>query len=82
MKPTTCSSCGAAIVFCKTTRGSTMPVDLEPSGRGNLRLHDDLVVALSRADLEQARHADEPLYVSHFATCPNGPEHRKRSRRR
>jgi hypothetical protein len=44
-------------------------------------MYDDLVVALSRADLEQARNADEPLHISHFATCPNGPEHRKRRRR-
>ena len=86
--PGRCRSCGAAVYFAKTATGSTMPVDAEPSPRGNvqLRLRNGEVHAavLDQEQAERLRLAAEvlgsplPLRLSHFATCPNASSWRKR----
>ena len=64
-----CSSCGAAIVWAKTTKGKRMPVDAEPAAGGNINL-DGFGVA-------RYVPAGKGHYKSHFATCPNSAAHRK-----
>lgn len=72
-----CKSCRAPIVWATTERGRAIPVDAEPHADGNLVLVPvDRGVYLARAyqplfDGKAKRHR------SHFATCPNAPEHRK-----
>ncbi len=71
----TCKSCGARIVWCRTREGKRMPVDAEPHPEGNLVI-----------DANQQAHVltrDELLpgaanrFRSHFATCPHAAGHRK-----
>ena len=63
-----CRSCGAKIIWATTERGKRMPLD---------------AVADTRIVLEH-RDGQPPLarvvatYVSHFTTCPNAAEHRKK----
>jgi hypothetical protein len=70
-----CSSCHASILWVKTAAtGKAMPVDAAPSPEGNLILRDGIAYHESKIP-----EAERPIerYVSHFATCPNGPKHRK-----
>lgn len=76
----TCSGehgCGARIVFARSdTTGRIMPLDATPVPIGTWRLTRDLfnqVVAFSSKP-----GPGEMLRVSHFATCPNASEFRRR----
>jgi hypothetical protein len=72
----TCKSCGAPIRWAKTVSGKSMPVDVEPAANGNVVFLDDKTVIVSgpRARIE----GDERRYTSHFATCPQASQHRRR----
>jgi hypothetical protein len=59
---TTCSSCGAGIVWFRTKNGKRMPVD-EGSTKPNDAEHM----------LDLKRH------ISHFSTCQNADQHRRRT---
>jgi len=79
----TCRSCGAVVVWAVTPRGKQMPVDVEPSPVGNLILvapelqTDPPRVLMLHTDSERAEVEPGQLRTSHFATCPNGPAHRR-----
>jgi hypothetical protein len=81
-----CRSCGAEVLWVLTGNGKRMPVDVQPSEKGNLfvftppGIHAALVAESTSsmsARAEYARKDDRPRFVSHFATCPNAPQHRK-----
>jgi len=69
-----CSSCGADIVWAITERGKKMPVDTQLTLGGNLLLleRDDGLHALVVEP-----YPDRLAYTSHFATCPQAAEWRK-----
>jgi hypothetical protein len=69
----TCRSCGAPITWARTTSGKPIPLDPEPVDRGNLEVED----GVARPVLIEA---GKLRYVTHFATCPNAPQHRNRGR--
>jgi len=72
---TKCRSCGAAIIWAKTAGGSSVPLDAEPVPNGNIVLRSDgIAVYLKAADARPTGGC----FVSHFATCPNAAQHRKR----
>jgi hypothetical protein len=74
-----CRSCGAEIRWARMSSGRAMPLDLEPSPAGTVALVDDEhAETLSRDAAELEREAGRELYVSHFATCPNSAQHRRR----
>lgn len=80
MKTTNCRACGAEIMFLKTVKGKTMPVDVEPvrftegeGGKEKFVLISGEVVN-GRTDPGGAYEG----YVSHFATCPEADTFRKR----
>ncbi len=64
-----CRSCGALIVWVVTQNGKRMPVDAQPSEKGNLRIDNGV------AYVEPAYEG--PKYLSHFATCKQAAQHRK-----
>ena len=68
-----CSSCGAPITWAKTVNGKMIPLDSEPAERptGLFTLRSD------RGELFADSAAGTPVYISHFATCPNADAHRK-----
>ena len=59
-----------------------MPLDPEPSPDGNILLGlvggEEVAIVLSGAERAGAQEAQRPLYVTHFYTCPDANEHRKR----
>ncbi len=61
MITTHCRSCGAPIIWMKTKRGKSMPVNAAPS----------LEFGQVLPEYDPTKH------VSHFATCPNAAKHRK-----
>jgi len=72
-----CRSCKAEVIWTVTDRGKAMQVDAAPVAGGNIELIEstDGTVPLARyvkAEPEVARH------VSHFATCPQAGEWRRR----
>jgi hypothetical protein len=71
-----CRSCSAPIVWIKLTGGRRMPIDPDPVEGGNIRAWPERGTGevLSATGIEQA---DGPLYVSHFATCPQAGEWRR-----
>lgn len=77
-----CKSCGAEIKWILTHSGKKMPVDKRPvpyrtDPSGSLLLVTmNGVVERGTLDLDSGQAG----YVSHFATCPNANEHRKRGK--
>ena len=77
-----CRSCGAEIKWIKMTSGKNMPVDVtkhiikkDDSGKDVLVMEDGNVV---RGTLTDAEHGNCMGYISHFSTCPNASQHRRR----
>lgn len=75
-----CRSCRRPLLWLRTGGGKHMPVDPDPVLGGNLladtrRGTVEVVHEQARIDAEER---GEPLYVSHFVTCPNADEHRQR----
>lgn len=75
-----CSSCGARITWAKTIKGRPIPLDAEPSPRGNVIIDAVNGTALVYRDPSAIapRNANEPRFLSHFATCPNADTHREK----
>jgi hypothetical protein len=75
-----CRSCDAPLRWAKTPKGKRIPLDPDPRPDGNIRLGfvggEEMALVLSGAELEAAQIAG-PVYVSHFATCPNASSHRR-----
>jgi hypothetical protein len=69
----TCSSCGAEIIWAKTESGKAMPLDAAPSASGNLILTDGVVKHVGRGFVGCSK------YTSHFATCAQADQHRKKT---
>lgn len=66
----TCSSCGAPIIWATTTNGKSMPVDPDPHPAGNVTLTD----ALFPGTPPEATVTAGPIaggHRSHFVTCPH-----------
>jgi len=81
MRTTSCSACGAPIRWATTTKGRRMPIDPEPHPEGNIRLQelDDGIAPIAHVlDALDASMTSEPLYRSHFATCPEADEFRRK----
>lgn len=79
-----CRSCGQRIRFIHMKSGKSMPVDerlvnykLASGGKERIVTPDGDVVACITGVC--AKEADGFGYVSHFATCPNARQHRKRA---
>ena len=73
-----CRSCGASIMWCATPSGKSMPVDAEPSDRGNMVVENGRVTAVVASDaVEEMRSHGYKLHTSHFATCSNAKQHRR-----
>jgi hypothetical protein len=76
-----CRSCKAPNQWAVTARGVAIPLDVEPSSRGTIRLESlseglqlrTIVVPEAERDRWVGR-----LYLAHFATCPYAEEHRRR----
>lgn len=70
-----CRSCGAPVRWVPTEAGRSMPLDAEPSDRGNVELRAGVAVVV---DPDQPTLTGEPRYVAHFSTCPDADRWRRR----
>lgn len=74
----TCRSCNAPIRWAVTRTGRRMPLDRDPSPRGNARLLlDGTSQVLAGARLEEARAAGVLLHMPHHSSCPQGRDWRR-----
>lgn len=81
-----CRSCNAEIKWIKMESGKSMPVDasgisysetFHPGAKGN----NVLTLVTERGTIVRTVFdpaGDKIGYMSHFATCPNANQHRKR----
>lgn len=69
-----CRSCGAAITWAETTRGTRMP------------FNGDIVVsrtyAMPDVQVRVVEFVDTTVTLSHFATCPDAATWRRRDARK
>jgi hypothetical protein len=74
----TCRSCGASIIWTLTPAGKRFPVDAEPDREsGTIFVRAGYMRRLDGDELEEARARDAPLYVAHWATCPQSRSWRR-----
>jgi hypothetical protein len=71
----TCRSCEAPITFARTAKGHRMPIEPAKNGNGNLKLQPSLDPKEPPLAVNVAPGTG--THVSHFATCPHAPQHRK-----
>lgn len=86
-----CKSCRADVLWCVTAgAGERMPVDALPSAMGNTTVYIEpakgrtaprlVATVLTTRQRTAARANDVTLHASHFATCVNAGQHRRRRR--
>jgi hypothetical protein len=73
MSPAQCRSCDALIQWAETLDGNFMPLDLDATPTGTLVVINGKV----RLATDDDRRLRRPLYVSHFATCPQAAKWRR-----
>lgn len=71
-----CRSCNAPVNWVKTERGKSMPLDVNSYAGGDPRglfvVRDGIAVAVT-----PDAFPGEPLYTSHFSTCPQAGQWRR-----
>lgn len=81
MPGSACRSCGQEILWAVTAaKGRRIPLDPEPVPDGNVIL---VQVTTGVTEAVVLRAEDRPAagkarYVSHFSTCPQAAQHRRR----
>lgn len=79
-----CRSCAAPIAWAVTVKGRRMPLDRDPVADGNVTVDGPLdgpsppMATVHPAGQVPLDDGDGARYVSHFATCPNAGQHRRR----
>lgn len=83
---TKCRACGATIMFLKTAKGKTMPVDegavffkAHPDGKELFILGDGSTMRGNQ--VSDRAEGDQFGYISHFATCPAAGMFRERGKK-
>jgi hypothetical protein len=74
-----CSSCGADIVWARTLNGKAMPLDAQPNAAGAVLLYSDGTCRVLKSPERLTGDHAEHRHDSHFSTCPNAAQHRRRS---
>lgn len=73
-----CRTCNAEIVWALTTNGRRIPLDVSPASNGNVALKPDGTCEVYSAAQLASAQPRTPLRLSHFATCPDAHQHRRR----
>lgn len=69
-----CKSCEALIIWASTRSGKSMPLDEQPTPKGTMVL----VKGQTWVATDEDRRLHRPLYMSHWATCPDALQWRSR----
>lgn len=82
MQKTKCGSCGTGIFYVPTAASGTLiPLNAEPDpDKGNMVILDGKAVAVTNDLFAPHIPAGAPKYLSHFATCPHGHQHRRKKK--
>lgn len=81
-----CKACNAEILWVITEKDKPMPLDMEPGGLGpkgepprfrKERVEGDKKIVHFVKDAEMETNT-KPLYQSHFVSCPEAAEFRKK----
>jgi hypothetical protein len=72
-----CGSCGASIVWACTEKGKMIPIDAIPRADGNMILTPDGIAHVLIPD--GLFGTEDERYMTHWATCPDAKQHRKKS---
>lgn len=78
-----CRSCRAHIIWgVDAVSRKPMPIDAEPSPNGNISMYvshggDVRLMVLAKSKASAMRAAGQPLYLSHFGSCPHAADWRK-----
>lgn len=78
-----CSTCQAEIIWANHERTlKPMPVNagLAPPGEGSLLVFVTGAGAVTYSVISVAKRFGRRLRISHYATCPNAPQHRSRGK--
>ncbi len=84
LKTTACRSCGKPMLWLKNAKektGKSNPIDAEPNAeKGNMLvdLKNETYQVLTSEDLAKAKRGNMKLYSSHFATCPDANNFRRK----
>jgi hypothetical protein len=75
-----CRTCAAPILWARTTNGKNIPLDAEPVESGNVYLvaNGRETTAIVMAAGEAPPAGVTRRFVSHFVTCAQAAEHRRR----
>lgn len=76
--PSKCKSCGAVIVFARTTSSKAAPFELDPNGLWSLENGASKFIGTAPVQLELGQTEPPARYTSHFATCPQRDQWRSR----
>lgn len=75
-----CRSCGAPVIWLTMRPGGRrMPVDAEPADDGNILVDLAALVGVVIPATGLLEIPDEPFYLSHFATCPQANQWRRKT---
>jgi hypothetical protein len=69
-----CRSCEAEVIWADTKHGKKMPLDAKPTSKGNLVF----VGGVARTVTDEDRRLHRETYTSHFSTCADAGDWRKR----
>lgn len=74
-----CRSCQAEIIWAKTPRGKSIPLDAQPTTDGNVMVADGVahVLAPDQLAVSLDLYSPDERFTSHFASCPFASEHRR-----
>ena len=75
---TQCRSCRAPVIWAVTRAGKRIPLDAAPSATGNLVYVGQQLDGTEVVGAPRDGDPPEFRYVSHFATCPDAGEWRRR----
>lgn len=79
-----CRSCGAEIIWAITTRGKRIPLNAEPTMKGNMVIVDDVIALEHGMSTPPLARAVSPMlepgqvrYLPHHAVCPEANRWRR-----
>lgn len=80
-KVASCRSCGAEVLWVKTRKKKNMPLDVGEDSSGRFVINGELedgTPTVGYLGDQEAKVYSGPRYQSHFKTCPNADQHRRR----
>lgn len=78
-----CSSCRAPLIWAVTPNNRRMPLDAEPVATGSIVLRNGVAITLNgdMFDEDAKPLPGELRYTSHFSSCPDAAEYRRKKRK-